>query len=65
VRAALGTLPWVEQGTVQTDVDRREVRFNLADKGGFNEEEVKKALKAQGFPEVTVKSAPGGNARSI
>jgi hypothetical protein len=64
VRAALGTLPWVEQGTVQTDVDRREVRFNLKERDAFNEEEVKKALKAQGFPEVTVKSAPDGSARS-
>jgi hypothetical protein len=59
VRNALATLPWVEQGSIQTDTDRREVRFDLKDKGGFNEEEVKKALKGQGFPEMTVKSAPG------
>jgi len=58
VRNALGTLPWVEHGTIQTDPDRREVRFNLKDGGGFNMEEVKKALKGQGFPEVAVKSAP-------
>jgi hypothetical protein len=59
VRTALGTLPWVEQGSIQTDVDRREVRFNLKDGSGFNEEGVKQALKEQGFPEVTVKAAPG------
>ena len=58
MRKALGTLPWVEQGTVQTDVERREVRFDLKDKGGFNEDAVKSALKDQGFPEVTVKAAP-------
>jgi len=58
VRNALGTLPWVEQETIQTDVDRREVRFDLKDKGGFDEEAVKKALQGEGFPEVTVKSAP-------
>jgi hypothetical protein len=58
VRKALGTLPWVEQDSVQTDVDNREVRFNLKDKGAFNEEAVKSALKAQGFKEVSVKSAP-------
>jgi hypothetical protein len=58
VRKALSTLPWVEQDSVQTDVNHREVGFNLKDKKAFNEEEVKAALKAQGFPEVTVKSAP-------
>ncbi len=58
MRKALGTLPWVEQATIQTDVKKREVRFDLTDKSGFNEEEVKKALKEQGFPEVTVKSVP-------
>jgi hypothetical protein len=58
VRNALGTLPWVEQETVQTDVDRREVSFNLKDKGGFKEEAVRAALKDQGFAEMTVKSAP-------
>jgi hypothetical protein len=35
------------------------VRFNLQDKGGFNENAVTNALQGQGFPEVTVKSAPG------
>ena len=59
MRKALETLPWVEQATVQTDTDRREVRFDLKDKAGFDEEAVKKALQGQGFPEFTVKSAPG------
>jgi hypothetical protein len=59
VRNALGTLPWVEQGTIQTDVARREVRFDLKEGGTFDEEEVRKALRGQGFPEVSVKSAPG------
>ena len=58
MRAALGTLPWVEQDSVQTDVDKREVRFNLKDKKGFREEEVRKALKAEGFREMTVRSSP-------
>ena len=57
MRAALGTLPWVEQDSVQTDVDHREVRFNLKDKKGFNEEEVRKALKSKGFSEMTVRSS--------
>ncbi|MBI1913730.1 MAG: hypothetical protein HYS12_03090 [Planctomycetes bacterium] len=58
MRLALGTLPWVEQDSVQTDVDKREVRFNLKDKKGFQEEEVRKALKAEGFREMTVRSVP-------
>jgi hypothetical protein len=59
VRSALGTLPWVEQATIQTDIPTREVRFNLKDKKAFNEEEVRKALVDQRFKEVTVRSAPG------
>ena len=58
MRDALATLPWVEKDSIQTDVDKREVRFDLKDKKGFNEEEVKGALKKQGFPEVTVRSVP-------
>jgi hypothetical protein len=58
VRAALGTLPWVEQDSVQTNVAKREVRFNLKDKGGFDENAVKRALNDKGFAEVTVESAP-------
>ena len=58
MRKALGTLPWVEQDSIQTDVSKREVRFNLKEKKAFNMEEAKKALKAKGFPEVTLKSAP-------
>jgi hypothetical protein len=58
VRKALGTLPWVEQSSIQTDVDKREVRFDLKDKSKWNEQTVKKALQDQRFPEVTVKAAP-------
>jgi hypothetical protein len=58
VRTALGTLPWVEQDSIVTDVDQREVRFNLKDKKAFNEEAVRTALKAQNFPEMTVRSTP-------
>jgi hypothetical protein len=58
VRKALATLPWVEQASIQTDVAKREVRFDLKDKKGFNEDEVRKALQKEGFKEVTVRSAP-------
>ena len=43
---------------MQTDVAKREVRFNLKEKGRFNPDEVKKALKAQGFAKAEVKSGP-------
>ena len=56
MRKALGTLPWVEKDKIQTDVKTREVRFNLKDKNAWNEADIHKALKAQGFPECTVKS---------
>jgi hypothetical protein len=58
VRKALGTLPWVEQGTIQTDVTTRQVRFAVKDSGPFDEAALRKALQAQGFPEVAVKAAP-------
>ena len=45
MRKALGTLPWVEQDSIQTDVDNREVRFNLKDKKAPDMEAVKKMGK--------------------
>jgi hypothetical protein len=58
VRSALGTLPWVEQATIQTDVNRREVRFNLADRSRFSAAEVKQALGRQGFAQADVTAGP-------
>jgi hypothetical protein len=58
VRAALATLPWVEQKTIQTDIPTREVRFNLTDKKAWNEAEVKAALNAKSFSKVTVTTSP-------
>jgi hypothetical protein len=40
------------------DFKTRELRFRVKDKSLFNEAEVKKALKAQRFPGVEVKSGP-------
>jgi hypothetical protein len=34
----------------------RELRFGLTDKSKFNEQQVKAALRSQGFPDVQVKS---------
>jgi hypothetical protein len=40
------------------DFKKRELKFRLKDKARFDEAEVKKALKAQGFADVEVRSAP-------
>jgi hypothetical protein len=56
VRKALGTLPWVEQGTIQMNFKKSELRFCLKGKSQFNEEAFKQALKAEGFSSVQVKS---------
>ena len=56
MRKALATLPWVEQGSIDTNVKTHEVRFNLKDKAAWDEEKVKKALNDKNFPEVRVKS---------
>jgi hypothetical protein len=53
VRKALGTLPWVEHASIQTDVNRREVRFNLKEKQAFDANAVMTALKSAGFPVAT------------
>jgi hypothetical protein len=58
VRTALATLPWVEPSSIETEVDSREVRFNLTDKSAWSEEAARKALKEQRFPEVSVITAP-------
>ena len=58
MRKALGTLPWVEQDTIQMNFQARELRFCLKDKGQFNDEALKKALKAKGFPGAEVKTGP-------
>ncbi len=58
MRAALATLPWVEQQSIQTDIPTREVRFNLKDKTAWNEEAVRAALKGKNFSKVTVKTPP-------
>ena len=56
MRKALATLPWVEQGSIDTNVKTHEVRFNLKDKAAWDEEKVKNALNDQSFPVVRVKS---------
>jgi hypothetical protein len=48
----------VEQASIQTDVEKREVRFNLSDRKAFNENELRRVLKEERFPEMTVTTKP-------
>jgi hypothetical protein len=57
VRRALATLPWVEQESIQMDFKTRELRFGVNDKSKFNAQEVKNALKAEGFADAELTSA--------
>jgi hypothetical protein len=58
VRAALATLPWVEQGSVNADVPSRKVMFNVKDAGSFDFEKIKDALNEQGFDDTELVAAP-------
>jgi hypothetical protein len=58
VRAALATLPWVEQDSITADVATRMVTFAVKDKSKFNMEQVKEALKEQHYSEVELISGP-------
>jgi hypothetical protein len=58
VRAALATLPWVEQDTIKMNFKTRELTFGFEDKEKFDADAVKKALEAQRFSGVELLSGP-------
>ena len=49
MRQALGSLPWVEKGSVRPDTRTQQVRFALHDKSQFNLDEVRAVLTDKGF----------------
>jgi hypothetical protein len=57
-RAALATLPWVEQDSVKIDVVAHEARFKLKDRAAWNENAIRSAFKDQDFAELTVTNMP-------
>jgi hypothetical protein len=59
VRAALATLPWVEQDSIDADIKTHKVTFNVKDKDKFEFEQLKDALKEQDFNDVELISGPG------
>jgi hypothetical protein len=62
VRAALATLPWVEQDSITANVGTRIVTFAVKDKSKFDMEQVKEALEQQHYSEVELISGPGPSA---
>jgi hypothetical protein len=62
VRAALATLPWVEQDSITANVRTRIVTFAVKDKSKFDMEQVEEALKQQHYSEVELISGPDPSA---
>ncbi len=56
MQAALATLPWVEHDSFKANVAIQQVKFRVKDRASFDEEEVREAIKKQGFSGVTVKT---------
>jgi hypothetical protein len=48
VRAALATLPWVEQGTIKMDFKNRKLTFGFKEKKDYNPQAVIEALETTG-----------------
>ena len=58
MRAALATLPWVEQDSFTANVRTRLVTFAVKHESKFDIEQVKEALKQQHYSEVELISGP-------
>ena len=58
MRAALRTLPWVEQNSIVVDVRSKKVTFNVKDKGQFDLQQVDEALKKRNFEGCELISGP-------
>jgi hypothetical protein len=58
VREALGSLPWVDKGSIRPDVSHEQVSFNVTDPKRFNEEQIRSALREQDFPTMEVLKRP-------
>ena len=58
MRAALKTLPWVEQDSIVVDVRKKKVTFNVKDKSQFDLQQVDEALKKRSFEGCELISGP-------
>jgi hypothetical protein len=58
VRTALGSLPWVDKDSIDTDVTTKLVAFNTTDTSRYSEQDLRQALRDEGYPVVHVKRGP-------
>jgi hypothetical protein len=59
-KAALASLPWVDQKSVKAVVAKQEVSFRVVDMAQFDETQLKDAFKQHNFDAVEVLSKPKG-----
>jgi hypothetical protein len=66
VHVALETLPWVEQESVEVDINNRRVYFAVVDHSRFDAGEVKRVIERRGFSvgKVTCELLPPGSGRT-
>ena len=55
---ALASLPWVDQKTVDINVDKQQVRFGVSDMKQFDEDQLRKAFADKKFKDVKVLERP-------
>ncbi len=55
-KAALASLPWVDQKSVEADPKTEQVRFGVSDMTQFDEQQLKDAFKKRNFPTIEVLS---------
>ncbi|GEM_PF-6530166 len=57
-KEALASLPWADSNNVQADIQKKELRFGVADMTKFDEQQLKDAFKKKNFETVEVLSKP-------
>jgi hypothetical protein len=58
VARTLAALPWVEPETIAASRKTRQVKFTVKDRAAFDPEEVKKTIRAAGYPRAAVLAGP-------
>lgn len=57
-KEALASLPWADAKSAQADIQKKELRFGVADMAKFDEQQLKDAFKKKNFDTVEVLSKP-------
>ena len=58
MRYALETLPWVQEGSVEADIQRQRVRFAIKDRNAFDLEQVRQVIRKAGYQVGEVIAGP-------